>query len=340
MTNTNNRFFGFGIIFTILALLVSSWILVHILTLFGIFLGIAYPLWWMFAPRQTACFLCRSQKEGSTCAFCRKPIIKSEGISPKSLGSAILNGCLVLVFSVVSIGLVYGESLILNRMGYPETPQTASFIIPPTGQFRVGEIFPMKLEIQNIGNSINTVQADIGFDPAHLEVVDISTTESFANVFVQKEINNEGGWARLTGGLPNPGFHEPRGTFGTVYFRAKLPGLTRIEFLSTSMVLANDGKGTNILKDFPNVSYVILPERISGEEEKMQQQIIFSPDVLGETSSSNQLLFFEDTKILGTDIAQESEEVKELDLNHLFLNTLGKTNTRILDFWKELLSNN
>lgn len=333
----NNKFFGFGIIFTILALLISSWVLIHILALFGIFLGIAYPLWWMFAPRQTACFLCRAQKEGSTCSFCRKSIVKGDGVSPKNLPSAILNGCLILLFSVISIGLVYGESRILNKIGYPATPKTASFIIPSTGQFRVGEIFPMKLEIQNVENSINTIQADISFDSNQVEVVDISTTDSFANVFVQKEINNQGGWARLTGGLPNPGFHENRGTFGTVYFQAKTPGLIKIEFLSTSMVLANDGRGTNILKDFPSVSYVILPERISAEEVELQQQLIFNPGVLGESANSNQLLFFEETQVLGAKTTPVIEDTEETDLAYLFFDTVGKINQHILQFWKELL---
>lgn len=196
----------------------------------------------------------------------------------------------------------------------------------------------MKLEIQNIENSINTVQADIGFNADQIEVVDISTADSFADVFIQKEINNEGGWARLTGGLPNPGFNRNNGVFGTIYFKAKTPGLVRIEFLPSSMVLANDGRGTNILKDFPTVSYVILPERISEEEEQIQQQVISDPEVLGDSANSNQLIFFEDTKILGTDSIGEIDSSEETDIVDMLLNALGKGNQLILKFWEELLN--
>jgi len=333
----NNKFFGFGVVSTILALSISSWVLVHILAVFGIFLGIAYPLWWMFAPKQSVCFLCRAQREGTTCSFCRKTIFKNEGVPPKSFLSAFLNGVLILIFSVVSVIMIYGETWMLDKMGFPKTPKTASFIIPPKGQFRVGEIFPMKLEINNLENSINTIQADVGFDPNLVEVVDISTAGSFANVFIQKEINNQGGWARLTGGLPNPGFHENVGMFGTIYFRAKTPGIVRIEFLPTSIVLANDGRGTDILKNFPTISYVILPEKISAEEEEIQQQLIFDPDVLGDSVADRQLFFFEEERILGAEVAPETEDVEETGLTYLFFDTLGKINRRILEFWRELL---
>ena len=89
---------------------------------------------------------------------------------------------------------------------------------------------------------INAIQADLGFNPEKVEVVDISTQNSFANIFIQKEINNETGYARLTGGLPNPGFFSDRGIFGTVFFRGKQPGVVKIDFLPSSMVLANDGR--------------------------------------------------------------------------------------------------
>lgn len=89
----------------------------------------------------------------------------------------------------------------------------------------------MKIDITSIKVPINAVQADIGFEPHKLEVVDVSTEDSFANIFIQKEINNEVGYVRLTGGLPNPGFFADRGVFGTVFFKGISPGIVRIEFL-------------------------------------------------------------------------------------------------------------
>lgn len=322
----------------IIPLIIASWFLVHILAIFGIFLAVAYPVWWLFAPKQTICFLCRAEKEGTKCPFCRQEITKNQGVSPKGLSSAIFNGTLILVFSIVSIGIVFGESQLLFKLGFPPTAKTASFIIPPKGQYRLGEIFPMKLEINNIKNSINAVQADVGFEPQKLEVEAISTKDSFANIFVQKEINNEGGWARLTGGVPNPGFSGNSGNFGTIFFKGKSPGIVRIAFLPSSMVLANDGRGTNILKDLPSVSYLILPDRISKEEESTQSKLLLEANVLGANTDNTQnaqtqMKFYDEGSVLGASVGQEIQKKEQFSLPKALLGVLEKVDSFILEQW-------
>lgn len=348
----NNNFFGLKFISTIIVFMISSWILIHIFAIFGVILAAAYPAWWIFAPKRTVCFLCRAEREGSKCPFCRQYIIKDQGVFPKNLTSALLNGGLILFFSLISLGIVYGESAVLNKLGIPATPKTASFIIPPKGQYRLGEIFPMKIEIANIENAINAVQADIGFDVDKVEIVNISTTDSFANIFIQKEINNQSGWARLTGGLPNPGFFGNQATFGTIYFKGKSPGLIKIGFLTSSMVLANDGRGTNILKSLPSVSYLITPDKISAEEESLQERLLPEVDVLGVTSTAeNQLIFYDEGSVLGSlaevenatnsglaEIPNSEESIVKVEMNifTIGLHILEVIDRFILDFWKRL----
>lgn len=327
-----------NILIKIFALAVFSWILIHLLAVFGIFLSFSYPLWFLLAPKQTYCWFCRVKKEGEYCHFCRQPVRKAEGDSPKSFISACRNALLLLVFSVISLGLVFGESKILFKLGFPPTPKTVSFVIPPKGQYRLEEIFPMRIEIVGIKTPINAVQADISFDLRKAEVVDISTKESFANVFIQKEINNEVGYARLTGGLPNPGFFADRGVFGTVYFKGKNPGLFKVEFLPSSLVLANDSRATNVVKELASASYLILPEKITAEEEK-QQQVIIQPGVLGEQTATTtaQLIFYDEGKVLGTTINREIEKEKEFNLGKTLLGFLEKTDRFILTLWEKIL---
>lgn len=216
---------GLGLLLIIIPLVIASWFLIHILAIFGIFLAIAYPLWWLFVPTQTACLLCRAGREGDKCFFCRRPINKSEGVSPVNLPSAIYNGVLIFIFSLISVGIVFGESQLLFRLGFPPTPKTVSFVIPTRGQYRIEEIFPVKIEIAGIKVPINAVQADLGFESGKIEVVDVSTKDSFANIFIQKEINNEGGYVRLTGGLPNPGFFLIKDFSARSYLKVKAQGL-------------------------------------------------------------------------------------------------------------------
>lgn len=328
----NRRLLILSLPLIIIPLSLASWILVHILAIFGIFLAIAYPVWWLFAPQQTVCFLCRAGINGVKCPFCRRVINKNQGVFPSSLSSVILNGVLVLIFSLVSVGIVYAEGKLLFKLGFPPTPKTVSFIIPSRGQYRLGELISLKIEITGIKTPINAVQADVSFDPIHLEVENISTEDSFANIFIQKEINNESGYFRLTGGLPNPGFFSDHGLFGTVFLKTKTPGVAKIEFLPSSMVLANDGRGTNVLKDLASASYLILPEKISREEEEMQKDVILGT-VLGEKSKETQMKFYEDTNVLGVKVEQEIKEGKESNVFKVFLSGLEKFDRFILEQW-------
>jgi len=329
---------GLGLILKTISFLLASWLVVHLLAVFGVFLVIAYPIWWLFFPKKTICFYCRIKNEGEFCPFCRRRIDKANGIFPETLRSAVFNGGLILIFSLFSIGFVFTESRVLNLLGFPPTPKTVSFVIPTTGQYRLGQVFPMKIEITGIKKPINIIQADISFDPKILEVREISTNDSFANIFVQKEINNQVGFARLAGGLPNPGFSGERGIFGTVYFKGKSPGVVKVDFSSSSKVLANDGRGSNTLKDLASVSYLILPEEIS-ETEKEEQETILQPGVLGEFSGEEtQMEFYEEEKILGAQIDQEIEKEKKFNLGKILPELLERADRAILFFWGKIFS--
>ncbi len=305
------------IIFKVITFILASWVLIHFLAIFGVFLALAYPVWWLLDLKRFPCLWCRIKKE-EKCRF----------------SHSLFDASLVLVFAFLSFGLVFAESKILFKMGFPPTPKTVTFVIPPKGQYRLGEIFPMKIEIAGIKVPINAVQADLGFNSERLEVIDISTQDSFANIFIQKEINNKVGYARLTGGLPNPGFFSDRGMFGTVYFKGKSPGVTKIEFLPSSLVLANDGRGTNVLRELAAVSYLILPEKISQEEEEMQKSIVLESKVLGEKTEETQMKFYEEGRVLGEKVEKEAKTT--FDLGKMLLGWLESFDRWVLSFWAKI----
>lgn len=312
-----------GSILKILLFALLSWFLVHVLAVFGFFLAVTYPFWWLWGWGRVYCFSCQIKKT-----------TKEECIFSHSL----VTGGLVFLFTLISIGLVYLETQLLFKLGFSPTPKTAVFVIPPKGQHRIGEIFPMKIEIVGLKRPINAVQADLSFPPEILEVVEVSTQESFANLFVQKEINNQIGFTRLTGGLPNPGYFSDRGIFGTVYFKGKNPGIAKVEFLPSSLVLANDGQATNILKELASASYLILPERLTPEEEK-QQEVLLQPIVLGEKVSEGsveeekvKMNFYDEKKVLGTEISQELKNKNKFNFGRSLVNLLGKIDQFILSF--------
>ncbi len=322
------KFLGLGMILVVLFLAVSSWVLIHILAVMGIFLAIAYPVWWLFAPRKSACFWCRAGQEGKRCLFCRKIIHKKEGVYPSNFSSAVFNGIMILLFSLVSLGIVLVESRVLFKLGFPTAPKTVSFVIPAKGQYRLGEVFPLKLEIVGIKTPINAVQVDLGFETDKLSVEDISTDGSFATIFVQKEINNNAGFVRLSGGLPNPGYSSEQGFFGTVYFKAKAPGAVEVKYLPSSMALANDGHGTNVLKELSSVSYLILPEKVP--ESSTKKSNISESGASGEPT---QMRFYEENSVLGETTEKETEKEKNTGVLNFFLAGLQKVDGFILGAW-------
>ncbi len=268
-------------------ILILAWIIAHFMALLGIFAVVAYPVWAAFFGKKAVCLGCIRLDDGEKCPLCNEKVEKKETY-PKNARSVTLNTLLILFLTAISVGVVFLENAVIDSTGILSTGKTVSFNIPEKNQYRTNEIFPMKIEISGIQTSVNVVQADITFDPDVLEVVELSTKDSFASIFVQKDVNNNLGYVRLTGGIPSPGYSKESGVFGTVYFKAKSAGLANVSFLPTSMVLADDGRGTNVLKSFPSTSYIIRPEVLSAEEEVSQMQI-FQKDVLGASTTSQNL---------------------------------------------------
>ena len=332
---------GITLFFQILSFILATWVLIHLVAIFGFFIAVGYPIWFLFFPKKTHCVFCAGKPEGDWCPFCRRRIAKSN-IAPKSFFSVCANAFLVLLFSLLSLGAVFLESRVLLYFGFTLVPKTVSFVIPAKGQYRLGEIFPMKIDIVGIKRPINAVQADISFNPNRLEGVEVSTADSFANIFIQKEINNEVGFVRLTGGLPSPGFFADHGIFGTIYFKGKSPGVVKVEFLPSSMVLANNGRGTNVLKSLSSASYLILPEKVSPTEEK-QQEVIMGAIILGKKTKEGeeeqaQMTFFEESRVLSDGTEAEIEKAKEKKESFAFwdfaFDLLSKIDRFILSWWQ------
>ncbi len=142
----------------------------------------------------------------------------------------------------------------------------------------------------------------------------------------------------MTGELPNPGFFSDSGIFGTVYFKSKSPGLVKIACLPTSMVLINDGRGTNVLKDFAAVSYLILPDKIPENEQKKQKSISFNSNILGESSGSTQMNFYEEKNVLGAATKNYIEKGARPNLLEVPLNSFGEIDRFILEKWQKALN--
>ena len=307
----------------LLGCLILSWIMIHFFALLGVFFLITYPIWVLLSPEKETCLFCIiGGRHNTGCIVCKKSELERRGVA----GRILLNVLLIIFLTAASIGIVYGEKLLLERAGLFESRKTVEMSIPTENEYKIGELFTLPIEVSGIAVPINTVQVDIKYPPELLEVVEFLTADSFAEIFVQKEVRNDLGLARISGGLPNPGYSKEEGLFGKVLFRAKASGLGEIQVLPSSMVLANDGSSTNVLAEFKSSAVRVLDEKISKDEEEFQKSFL-ETSVLGVTSGK--LEFFEDEIMLTESILEDSEAKEKKVIN--FGNVLHSVDGRILD---------
>lgn len=315
----------------LLGILLVSWVLVHLVAVFGIFLAAAIPILHLIFYPRILCFWCQ--------------LTHSE--AKHTLKHSLIDSLLLLLVTTFSLAVVWGEAKLITTLTKREPP-SVNFVLPERHSYKLHEIFPMQITVTGIARPINVVQADLSFDPTLLEVVDIDLSDSFATILVQKDWSNELGYVRIAAGLPNPGFDQDEGKLGTVYFRGLRPGLAEVQFLASSLVLENNGKGTSALKDLAHSSYIILPEEISKQEETRQQDIIIKRQVLGDTVSSSQLdytAYQEElpkpfAHILGTSSmgAPSSSPLPSSSLSTHLVSTLEYMDATILARWRALLN--
>lgn len=152
--------------------------------------------------------------------------------------------------------------LVFPLGNYLFAQKASLYFFPSTGSFFVDEIFPVEVRVNSGGVLINAADGIIVFDPQKLEVVKITTEKSVFNLWVQKPtFSNQQGIINFSGGVLPPSFNGPAGNIFTVHFKAKNGGQTNLT-ISQASVLADDGKGTNVLGNVGGASFNILVKEI------------------------------------------------------------------------------
>lgn len=122
-------------------------------------------------------------------------------------------------------------------------------LYPTVGSVDTGAFISMGLFLTSSATAINAASAVLSYPSDLLEVVSLDTTNSIFNLWVDPpSYSNETGTVKLGGVAFNPGFKGKSGRVLTVRFKVKAPGKAIVRFVS-DMVLANDGKGTELHAD-------------------------------------------------------------------------------------------
>jgi hypothetical protein len=162
----------------------------------------------------------------------------------KKYSKFILNSSLFLFF------LICFSVLLIS------TAQAANlYFLPSSGSYLIGDQFSVGIYVSSTDRAMNAASGTISFSPDKLGVVSISKNETIFTAWVQEpSFSNTSGIINFEGIVLNPGFTGLAGKIITINFKAKAVGDTSLNFSSGS-VLANDGKGTNILSNLTGANF-------------------------------------------------------------------------------------
>lgn len=133
-------------------------------------------------------------------------------------------------------------------------PGVLNFITPE--KIFVGQPFKVKVELDTAKQDTNAVGFYLKFDPTQVQILNVDTTESFCQFYPEKKHDNNLGRLSLACGSPHPGV-SGKNTLLTLELIASAVGRINILLDSQSKILLSDGKGTNILTEPQNLSFVV-----------------------------------------------------------------------------------
>lgn len=252
----------FASVVGVIKYILISVVFVHVTAAFGIVFAFAYPVLWFLFPNKVFCVYCLHQKlahkDNPFCPVCKREV---RSVTNPPLKSIFTNMVTILAVSIISLGIVIVEFSAIGQLTgrFLFGGSQATFESPSPGTYKLNEPFYFDLVVDSRTQAINLIKSDITFDPTILEVVEINTSKSFSTIFSNKDFSNKDGSIRVIGGLPNPGFLGEDGNFVRIQFMAIGTGATNLQILQTSKILANDGKGTNLLDDYNSFPVTVEP---------------------------------------------------------------------------------
>jgi len=118
----------------------------------------------------------------------------------------------------------------------------------------VGQVFTVELRVKTNGTQINAIGFTLLYNPNYLQIMNMTTENSFCTYYLDNTFDNQSGTVKLSCGLPKPGFLGDSLAV-RLSVRALTPGDPAILADPKSvLVLANDGKGSNIVKSSPKLT--------------------------------------------------------------------------------------
>jgi len=132
------------------------------------------------------------------------------------------------------------------------------FLSPSSGTYTVNKSFSVKVLVNSgdVSDGVNASEGVIKYDPAFLTVSKLNDSSSIFKLWTtDPTFSNSAGTITYGGGSPG----SYKGTAGEIFsitFTTKKVGETTVQF-NSGIILAADGKGTNVFGGFGNAKFTI-----------------------------------------------------------------------------------
>jgi len=146
------------------------------------------------------------------------------------------------------------------------------FLSPASGAYTINKSFTVKVLVNSGGGAgINAAEGVINYDPSFLVVSKVSNTGSIFKLWTaDPTFSNTDGKITFGGGSPSA-YKGDAGEIMNITFTAQKAGTADVTWLS-GIVLAADGKGTNVFSGFGNGKYTLNAKEEKKEEEKKEEE--------------------------------------------------------------------
>jgi len=122
----------------------------------------------------------------------------------------------------------------------------------------VGETVTMSVLLDPEDDRVNTVQGEIHFSTAALELLSVSTADSTIVYWGRSPTAESPGRVTFLGGVPNPGVSGSRANVFDLTVRGRSEG-TQAVTIESAVILADDGLGSDVLTSVSNAAVIVQP---------------------------------------------------------------------------------
>jgi len=129
------------------------------------------------------------------------------------------------------------------------------YLSPSSGSYEVGASFSVSAYVSSAHQAMNAASGVISFPADKLQVTSLSKSGSVFSLWAQEpSFSNSAGTVNFEGIVLNPGYKGNSGRIITINFKIKAAGSAPVS-LGSGAVLANDGKGTNIISGLGSAKF-------------------------------------------------------------------------------------